>query len=206
MRFCHEQGVIHRDVRPHNVVVNHHAKQVRSITTVRHATRRLNRNFQLRLVGWGSAAFHQPQASHTVCISLFMAPELLVDWHQYDYRLDMWGVGTILASMVFRREPFFYGCDTADMLRSITKILGTDGLFEFLRDFNLELDGDIVEALGFRPHRPWSSFMTDENKMNADVEAIDLIEKILRYNPAVSPPLTIQKEAFADGTTATLVS
>lgn len=35
----------------------------------------------------------------------------------YDYSLDMWSLGCMLASMIFRKEPFFHGQDNYDQVR-----------------------------------------------------------------------------------------
>ena len=48
----------------------------------------------------------------------FKGPELLVDYQYYDYSLDMWSLGCMLASMIFRKEPFFHGHDNYDQVRS----------------------------------------------------------------------------------------
>ena len=40
----------------------------------------------------------------------------------YDYALDMWSLGCMLAGMVYRREPFFYGHDNYDQLVKIAKV------------------------------------------------------------------------------------
>jgi len=34
----------------------------------------------------------------------------------YDYSLDMWSLGCMFASMVFRKEPFFHGHDNYDQV------------------------------------------------------------------------------------------
>lgn len=34
-------------------------------------------------------------------------PELLVDIRDYDYSLDVWGVGCMLAALMFKRPVFF---------------------------------------------------------------------------------------------------
>lgn len=49
-------------------------------------------------------------------------PELLVDLQDYDYSLDLWSLGCTLASMMFRKEPFFYGADNADQLVKIARV------------------------------------------------------------------------------------
>lgn len=40
----------------------------------------------------------------------------------YDYSLDMWSLGCMLASMIFRKEPFFHGHDNYDQLVRIAKV------------------------------------------------------------------------------------
>ena len=52
----------------------------------------------------------------------FKGPELLVDYQMYDYSLDMWSLGCMLASMIFRKEPFFHGHDNYDQLVRIAKV------------------------------------------------------------------------------------
>jgi serine/threonine protein kinase len=54
---------------------------------------------------------------------LLQGPELLVDLQDYDYSLDLWSLGCTLASMMFRKEPFFYGADNADQLVKIARVL-----------------------------------------------------------------------------------
>lgn len=46
----------------------------------------------------------------------------------YDYSLDMWSLGCMLAGMIFRKEPFFYGHDNYDQLVKICKVGGAGGV------------------------------------------------------------------------------
>lgn len=95
----------------------------------------------------------------------FKGPELLVDFQEYDYSLDMWSFGCMFASMVrgplsgalvspiyelqiFRKEPFFHGHDNYDQLVKITKVLGTDELYAYLEKYDIELDAQYDEILG----------------------------------------------------------
>lgn len=51
---------------------------------------------------------------HPVC-----APsETLCVFQMYDYSLDMWSLGCMLASMIFRKEPFFHGHDNYDQVNT----------------------------------------------------------------------------------------
>lgn len=70
----------------------------------------------------------------------------------YDYSLDMWSLGCMLASMIFRKEPFFHGHDNYDQLVRIAKVLGTEELFEYLDKYHVELDPRFSDILGRYTH------------------------------------------------------
>lgn len=38
----------------------------------------------------------------------------------YDYSLDMWSLGCMLASMIFQKEPFFHGQDNYDQVPDLS--------------------------------------------------------------------------------------
>ncbi len=63
-----------------------------------------------------------------MCVCWLQGPELLVDIRDYDYSLDVWGVGCILAALLFKRPVFFRGEDEFDQLVKITRVLGSEGL------------------------------------------------------------------------------
>jgi casein kinase II subunit alpha len=66
----------------------------------------------------------------------------------YDYSLDVWGVGCVLAGMIFKKEPFFVGTDNQDQLVKIAKVLGTDDLFKYISKYNIVLDDSLMKKLG----------------------------------------------------------
>jgi casein kinase II subunit alpha len=129
--FCHSMGIMHRDVKPHNVMIDHE-------------------NRKLRLIDWGLAEFYHPGQEYNVRVAsrYFKGPELLVDYQFYDYSLDMWSLGCMLASLIFRKEPFFHGHDNYDQLVRIAKVLGTDELFEYIEKYHIELDPRFNDILG----------------------------------------------------------
>ncbi|KAI7852599.1 Pkinase-domain-containing protein [Circinella umbellata] len=163
--FCHSRGIMHRDVKPHNVMIDHQKRE-------------------LRLIDWGLAEFYHPGTEYNVRVAsrYFKGPELLVDFQDYDYSLDMWSYGCMFASMIFRKEPFFHGHDNYDQLVKIARVLGTDELFVYLDKYDIELDQQYHDILGRYPRKQWSKFITNDNHRFVSDEAIDFLDHLLRYD------------------------
>jgi len=163
--FCHSNGIMHRDVKPHNVMIDHQQRK-------------------LRLIDWGLAEFYHPGREYNVRVAsrYFKGPELLVDLQDYDYSLDMWSLGCMFAGMIFRKEPFFHGHDNYDQLVKIAKVLGTDELFQYLDTYDLELDPHFDGILGRHSKKQWHKFVTSENQHLVSAEAIDFLDKLLRFD------------------------
>ena len=88
----------------------------------------------LMLIDLGLADFFLPNTKYNVRVASrhYKAPELLLGNENYDYALDLWGVGCILAGLLFRREPFFRGKDNMDQLGTIIALLGTSDLINYI--------------------------------------------------------------------------
>merc|ERR1711976_952956 len=99
-----------------------------------------------------------------------------------DYSLDMWSLGCMLASMIFRKEPFFHGHDNYDQLVRIGKVLGTEELFEYLDKYQIELDPRFSDILGRHSRKRWERFVHSENQHLVSPEALDFLDKLLRYD------------------------
>ncbi|KAF4375124.1 hypothetical protein F8388_017270 [Cannabis sativa] len=168
--YCHSQGIMHRDVKPHNVMIDHEQRK-------------------LRLIDWGLAEFYHPGKEYNVRVAsrYFKGPELLVDLQDYDYSLDMWSLGCMFAGMIFRKEPFFYGHDNYDQLVKIAKVLGTDELNAYLTKYRIELDPHLAALVGRHSRKSWTKFMNADNHHLAVPEAIDFVDSLLRYDHQERP-------------------
>lgn len=162
--YSHSMGIMHRDVKPHNVMIDHSKKK-------------------LRLIDWGLAEYYHPGTDYNVRVAsrYFKGPELLVDFRLYDYSLDLWSYGCMFASMVFKKEPFFHGKSNTDQLVQIVRILGSDDLHKYLQKYNLTLS-DEYEDLGYYNRRPWKRFINENNQHLVSDEFLDLIDHLLRYD------------------------
>lgn len=73
---CHSRGIMHRDVKSHNVMIDHEHRK-------------------LWLIDQSLAEFYCPGQEYNVRVAsrYLKDPELLVDYQMYDYSLDMWELG-----------------------------------------------------------------------------------------------------------------
>uniref|UniRef100_A0A673KSQ7 non-specific serine/threonine protein kinase n=1 Tax=Sinocyclocheilus rhinocerous TaxID=307959 RepID=A0A673KSQ7_9TELE len=163
--FCHSMGIMHRDVKPHNIMIDHEHRK-------------------LRLIDWGLAEFYHPGQEYNIRVAsrYFKGPELLIDYQMYDYSLDMWSLGCMLASMLFRKEPFFHGHDNYDQLVRIAKVLGTEDLYDCIDKYNIELEPRFNDILGRHSRKRWERFVHSENQHLVSPDALDFLDKLLRYD------------------------
>ncbi len=105
--YCHEHRVLHRDLKPQNLLIN--------------------KKCELKLADFGLArAFGIPvrSYSHEVVTLWYRAPDVLMGSRHYSTSIDIWSIGCILAEMASGR-PLFPGSSVKDQLLRIFKILGT---------------------------------------------------------------------------------
>ncbi|CAI4064034.1 hypothetical protein N7582_002563 [Saccharomyces uvarum] len=162
--YCHSMGIMHRDVKPQNVMID--------------PTER-----KLRLIDWGLAEFYHPGVDYNVRVAsrYHKGPELLVNLNQYDYSLDLWSVGCMLAAIVFKKEPFFKGSSNPDQLVKIAAVLGTKDLLGYLGKYGLHLPSEYDNIMRDFTKKAWTHFITPETKL-AVPEVVDLIDNLLRYD------------------------
>ena len=163
--YSHSMGIMHRDIKPNNVMIDHSRRK-------------------LRVIDWGLAEFYHQGVEYNVRVAsrYFKGPELLVDYQLYDYSMDMWSLGAMAASMIFRKEPFFHGSDNTDQLLQILNVLGTESFHTYLNKYGIELEESLEDAIRTRTKKAWNVFVNRDNQHLVSEDALTFLDLTLRYD------------------------
>ncbi|KAI9489322.1 serine/threonine-protein kinase pef1 [Zychaea mexicana] len=105
--YCHENRVLHRDLKPQNLLIN--------------------KRLELKLGDFGLArAFGIPvnTFSNEVVTLWYRAPDVLLGSRMYSTSIDIWSAGCIMAEM-YTGRPLFPGTTNQDQLQKIFCMFGT---------------------------------------------------------------------------------
>ena len=169
--FAHSKGIMHRDVKPQNAMIDPKTRT-------------------LRLIDWGLADFYHPGVPYGTGVGsrYYKGPELLVGFQEYDYSLDMWSVGCMFAGMIFKMDTLFKGKDNQDQLVKIVQVVGTDAFSAYLSTYSITLSPAYdrtpigTKSPAYYPRKAWSSFITPDNRHLATPEALDLLDNLLQLD------------------------
>jgi len=115
LAFCHARRVLHRDVKPQNILVQAHSAAKRS-TVVKLCDFGLSRTVNsLRGQAW----------THEVVTLWYRPPEILMGSDEYSASVDIWSVACIVGEMALNSKPLFRGDSEITQLMKIFKICGT---------------------------------------------------------------------------------
>ncbi|CAM9119903.1 unnamed protein product, partial [Ectocarpus fasciculatus] len=157
--FCHHHRVLHRDLKPQNLLIN--------------------REGELKLADFGLArAFGIPVRSYTheVVTLWYRAPDVLLGSRHYSTPVDIWSIGCIFAEMV-NGSPLFTGTSEDTQLDTIFRVLGTPSEAAFPA---------IVELPEWREDMPQYPPPSSLHKLVPTLEEAgrDLLSQMLVYDPA----------------------
>ncbi|XP_054152407.1 uncharacterized protein LOC128951184 [Oppia nitens] len=164
--YCHQQGVMHRDIKPSNVVIDRQRQL-------------------LRLIDFGLADFYTTDKSYSVAVAsrYYKPPELLLNYPKYDYSMDMWSFGCVMAAVIFKKDPFLAGLDNLDQLMRIVSVLGNQCLKNYIRKYKLNPLPQLIQILESNIKcRQWFEFVNEGNNQLATDLAIDLVDKLMIFD------------------------
>jgi len=164
LKYMHSSELLHRDLKPSNILLN-------SECVVKVGDLGLARSIAAQ------DGVSQPILTDYIATRWYRAPEILLGSHKYTKGVDMWSVGCILGEMLLGK-PIFPGTSTMNQLDRVLEVIGRPS-HEDIQEIQSELAANILETLPPTKNRPWREVFP-----NASDEAIDLLKKLLHFNPS----------------------
>ncbi|VDO08449.1 unnamed protein product [Rodentolepis nana] len=159
---CHSKGIMHRDVKPENILIE-------------------PRRRRLYLIDFGHADYYFPGKEYSirVCTRYYKGPELLIDFKQYDYSLDLWSFGCVFAELIFKCQVFFWGRTNEDQLSKIAQVMGTKAIVKYVEKTGVQMTQIIKDHIGNFARVSLKRFVSAKNRRTATSLAVDLLKKLL---------------------------
>jgi len=163
MKYVHSARVIHRDLKPRNLLVN--ANCDLKIC-----------DFGLARVSFADKDFQTCPMTEYVCTRWYRAPEVLCSWVDYTSAIDIWSIGCIFAEML-NRKPLFPGHNTQHQLQLILGFLGTPRKEELAKIQN-DKCRSFINMMSYKEGMPY-----EEAFPGTPEEIIDFLHLMLQFDP-----------------------
>ncbi|CAE7223366.1 unnamed protein product [Rhizoctonia solani] len=165
MKYVHSAGVIHRDLKPGNLLVN--------------------ADCELKICDFGlSRGFDSVQEddgagfmTEYVATRWYRAPEIMLSFRKYTTAIDIWSIGCILGELL-GMKPMFKGKDYVDQLNIIIDILGTPDEETLQRIGSVKAQA-YIRSLPVKEPKPFKTLFPQ-----ADDSALDLLSHMVTFDPA----------------------
>ncbi|EEB09351.1 CMGC/MAPK protein kinase Pmk1 [Schizosaccharomyces japonicus yFS275] len=164
LKYIHSANVIHRDLKPGNLLVN--------------------ADCELKICDFGLARGFSDNPDENagfmteyVATRWYRAPEIMLSFSSYHKGIDVWSVGCILAELLGGR-PFFKGKDYVHQLNLILHYLGTPDE-ETLSRISSERAYNYIRSFPPKKPIPFETIFPYANPL-----ALDLLSRMLTFDPA----------------------
>ena len=157
--FLHSAGIIHRDFKPSNVLINE--------------------DCTVKLCDFGmSRALQEEDVSLTeyVVTRYYRAPEVMLTSRHYSKKIDVWSVGCSFAELLSKKF-MFPGENYISQIKLIINVLGTQDPKDLEFISNPSAKNFVMQHQNIK-RKDFNKILNCENPL-----AVDLVEKMLVFNP-----------------------
>lgn len=189
IKYLHDRCIIHRDLKLSNILYDKDkgllklcdfglARQISKRFKIGHSNEtRINLSSKL-IPTTPPTEYLTPKV-----VSLwYRPPELLLNSEYYDFAIDSWGTGCIIAELLLG-IPLFKGKSEMNQLQAITKLLGKPTIESWpgLKDMPLFKDGSCELIFNKSGNKGRSKFL--DTFSNLSTAGILLLSDLLKYDP-----------------------
>ncbi|XP_062919046.1 mitogen-activated protein kinase 7 isoform X2 [Mobula hypostoma] len=175
LKYIHSARVVHRDLKPGNLLVNENCELKIGDFGMARALRRGGSSSSS-----STASSQQPFLTEYVATRWYRAPELMLSFPGYGSAVDLWSAGCIFAEMLARRQ-LFPGKNYLHQLQLILAVLGTPS-DDLVASVGAERVRSYLRGLPRRKPVPLASLFP-----GAQPQALDLLGRLLRLDPRERP-------------------
>uniref|UniRef100_A0A0D9XYW1 [RNA-polymerase]-subunit kinase n=1 Tax=Leersia perrieri TaxID=77586 RepID=A0A0D9XYW1_9ORYZ len=180
VRWMHELGLMHRDLKPGNVLVD--------------GIGRGGGDASLKICDLGLARdmFDDYKTdppmpySNPIGAVIYAAPEVLLGSTAYDQRIDTWAVGCIMAYLL-KGEHLFYAMSDKEVLEKIVDVLGMDDITGWSRYWDYMIPKSLIKSgrprRGNRLREMFAFPCTGGGLPELSEEGFEVLSGLLRCNP-----------------------
>ncbi|KAK7301516.1 hypothetical protein RJT34_12382 [Clitoria ternatea] len=158
IEHCHLRGVMHRDIKGSNLLVNNEG---------------VLKVADFGLANFASSGHRQPLTSRVVTL-WYRPPELLLGSTDYGPSVDLWSVGCVFAELLVGK-PILQGRTEVEQLHKIFKLCGSppDEYWKKSR---------LPHATLFKPQHPYDSCLRESFK-DLPATTVNLLQTLLSVEP-----------------------
>jgi serine/threonine protein kinase len=166
LAYMHGEGIAHRDIKAENVMVS-------------------RKTGMAKLIDFNCSAVMNAKTQHspTIGTKLYNAPEILLDSHYYDEKIDIWSGGVLLTEMILGTSIFFKGATgKREPLPLILDYLGTPTTQDFNAMKTPHSRRDKCEKV--KKTKDFNKSLGDAPGISDKKRLLDLLSHIFTYNVA----------------------
>ena len=145
LRYCHGLGIIHRDIKGKNILVD---------------------NFgNVKLADFGSALLQtdtKMQKENTEYTPLWAAPEMVKGEGKYSTKVDVWSLGCTIVEMASGKEPWSE-CNFANPFMALFSIGKSDKIPKIPDEMSEQGHDFVLKCLTRDPEQRWSAEQLQEH-------------------------------------------
>jgi casein kinase II subunit alpha len=162
LAHTHSRGIMHRDVKPLNILC-------------------IDAKAQVRLADWGLAEFYHPMRRYSVHVATryYKSPEILMEYEYYDYSMDVWAAGVILLEILSQKLHVFDAGDNEHQLDSIVDVVGGRPMLAWADKYRVRLAAPLRDKLALAHGVSLETLVPYARRRFRDRDALDLVAKML---------------------------